>query len=180
MGEPLQSPRLLLRPPTEQDLDALARVLREPEVSRWWPGFDAARVRAELLEPDPDVTVFALEHAGQVVGAIQFGEVTDPMYRHASIDLFLSARCWGAGLGPEAIITLARHLFEARGHHRIVIDPAADNARAIRAYEKVGFRRVGTMRRYERGADGTWHDGLLMELLAEDGQLLPGPPDNSP
>jgi len=32
----------------------------------------------------------------------------------------------------------------------------------------VGFRPVGVMRRYERGADGTFHDGLLMDLLAEE------------
>jgi aminoglycoside 6'-N-acetyltransferase len=32
----------------------------------------------------------------------------------------------------------------------------------------VGFRRVGIMRRYERGADGTYHDGVLMDLLPED------------
>lgn len=39
---------------------------------------------------------------------------------------------------------------------------------SARAYEKVGFRPVGVMRRYERGADGTWHDGLLMDFLADD------------
>ena len=45
----------------------------------------------------------------------------------------------------------------------------ADNAAAIRIYEKVGFRRVGVMRSYERDADGQgWHDGLLMELLADE------------
>jgi aminoglycoside 6'-N-acetyltransferase len=49
-----------------------------------------------------------------------------------------------------------------------VIDPAADSAAAIRCYSKVGFRPVGIMRRYERGSDGTWHDGLLMDLLAEE------------
>ena len=49
-----------------------------------------------------------------------------------------------------------------------MIDPAADNAAAIRCYEKVGFRPVGIMRAYERGADGTLHDGLLMDLLADD------------
>lgn len=41
------------------------------------------------------------------------------------------------------------------------------NARAIRTYEAVGFRPVGVMRRYERGADGNWHEGLLMDLLRE-------------
>ena len=73
-----------------------------------------------------------------------------------------------AALGPEAIRLVARHLFGERGHHRLIIDPAVANERAIRAYEKVGFRRVGVMRRYERGADGTWHDGLLMDLLADE------------
>jgi aminoglycoside 6'-N-acetyltransferase len=61
---------------------------------------------------------------------------------------------------------VARWLIEARGHHRLTIDPAAGNARAIRAYERVGFRPVGVMRRYEGDLDGTWHDGLLMDLLA--------------
>ena len=49
-----------------------------------------------------------------------------------------------------------------------MIDPAADNVAAIRCYTKVGFRPVGVMRQYERGPDGTWHDGLLMEMLADE------------
>jgi aminoglycoside 6'-N-acetyltransferase len=66
------------------------------------------------------------------------------------------------------VALLVAHLIEARGHHRLTIDPAAANARAIRCYAGVGFRPVGVMRQYERGEDGTWHDGLLMELLADD------------
>jgi len=73
----------------------------------------------------------------------------------------------GTGLAREAVGLVVRHLFEARGHHRITIDPAAANERAIRCYEAVGFVRVGIMRQYERAADGTWRDGLLMELLAK-------------
>lgn len=64
--------------------------------------------------------------------------------------------------------TLARHLFVEHGHHRIEIDPAADDAAAIRCSTKVGFRPVGVTRRSERGPDGTWHDGLLMDLLADE------------
>jgi aminoglycoside 6'-N-acetyltransferase len=59
-------------------------------------------------------------------------------------------------------------LFDHRGHHRITIDPAADNHGAIRCYQKVGFRMVGVMRQYERGNDGQFHDGLLMDLLRDD------------
>ena len=75
----------------------------------------------------------------------------------------------GRGIGTEAVRRVARLLIDERGHHRITIDPAADNVAAIRAYEKVGFKPVGVMREYERDHDGTgWHDGLLMELLARD------------
>jgi len=43
-----------------------------------------------------------------------------------------------------------------------------DNDRAIRAYRAVGFGPVGVMRAYERAGDGTWHDNLLMDLLAAE------------
>ena len=44
--------------------------------------------------------------------------------------------------------------------------PHAANAAAIRCYEKVGFETVGVMRAYEQDpVDGSWHDGLLMELV---------------
>ena len=49
-----------------------------------------------------------------------------------------------------------------------VIDPAAANERAIAVYASIGFRPVGIMRSYERGPDGEWHDGLLMDMLKED------------
>jgi aminoglycoside 6'-N-acetyltransferase len=48
-------------------------------------------------------------------------------------------------------------------------DPAAANATAIRSYERVGFRPVGVMRRYQIDpASGDWADSLLMDLLAEE------------
>jgi hypothetical protein len=70
--------------------------------------------------------------------------------------------------GPAALRLAARWLVGDRGHHRLTIDPAACNERAIRAYAAVGFKPVGRMRRYERGADGAWRDGLLMDLPAEE------------
>jgi aminoglycoside 6'-N-acetyltransferase len=163
----LKGERVTLRPVRAADADRLLEILHEPEVARWWGEHDAKRVREELIEPD-DVVVYAIEVGGDVVGSIQYYEETDPDYRHASVDLFLATDAQGQGLGSEAIRVLAGHLFVTRGHHRLTIDPAADNERAIRAYERVGFRPVGVMREYERGDDGTWHDGLLMDLLASE------------
>ncbi len=114
------------------------------------------------------MVAFVIELDGELIGLVQAGEELDPDYRHASIDLFLGTAWQGQGLGADTVRTLARWLFEERGHHRITIDPAVANERAIRAYERVGFKRVGVMRRYERGVDGEWHDGLLLDLLPED------------
>ncbi|HEX6264641.1 MAG TPA: GNAT family protein, partial [Actinomycetota bacterium] len=122
----------------------------------------------EMDEFVADEHSLAIEVDGVVVGAVQYGEEEDPMYRNATIDVYLTASRHGEGLGSEAVLVLARYLIEERGHHRLTIDPAAGNRAAIRAYEKVGFRRVGGMRSYERGPAGTFHDGLLMEMLADE------------
>lgn len=108
------------------------------------------------------------ERSGDTVGLIQFAEETDTDYRHASVDLFVDPARHRQGIATDALRTLIDYLFDVRGHHRLVIDPAADNVGAIRCYAKVGFRPVGVMRAYERQADGTWADGLLMAMLATD------------
>ncbi|RBM24084.1 GNAT family N-acetyltransferase [Streptomyces sp. PT12] len=168
MRTTLRGALVTLRPATADDVPELARIRATPEVRRWWRGGDdlAAEVADELADPDAERLV--IQRAGATVGLIQWSAEEDPDYRHASIDIFIDPAVHGLGLGTDALRTLARHLVDAHGHHRLSIDPAADNAAAIACYRKVGFRGVGVMRRYERGADGTWHDGLLMDLLAEE------------
>jgi aminoglycoside 6'-N-acetyltransferase len=160
--------RVTLRPIIPADAAGLATILATPEVARWWPAYDRARVDAEYLVAQDDVSVWAILVEDRLVGLIQASEENEPEFRHASIDLFLDPGVQSQGLGPDAIRAVARHLIEDRGHHRLTIDPAADNEHAIRAYEKVGFRPVGRLRRYQRFPDGSWRDGLLMELLAEE------------
>jgi aminoglycoside 6'-N-acetyltransferase len=165
----LKGSRVTLRIPQASDAEALTRIVQEPSVARWWGVYDADRVVRELVVgDDDDVTLFLIEHEGSVAGFIQAWEESDPEFRHAGMDLFLTEGAQGQGLGPEAIRILAAYLIDVRGHHRITIDPAADNANAIRAYEKVGFRPVGRLRQYQRMPSGDWVDGLLMELLAAD------------
>jgi aminoglycoside 6'-N-acetyltransferase len=160
--------RVTLRPIAPDDAPALVAILATPEVARWWPVYDLARVEAEFLVEEPNYVVYAIVLDDRLVGLLQTHEEPEPEFRHASIDLFLDPAVHGRGLGPDAIRAVIGHLVEVGGHHRLTIDPAAENERAIRAYEKVGFRPVGRLRQYQRFPDGTWHDGLLMELLADD------------
>jgi aminoglycoside 6'-N-acetyltransferase len=165
----LRGRRVILRPVGDDDIATLRAILDEPEVARWWgPRRAGVDVAHDWLEADEDTVVLAIELDGVVVGSIQSSEEPDADYRHAGIDLFLATAVHGQGLGPDAIRAVARYLVDVRGHHRLTIDPSAANTRAIRAYASVGFRPVGVMRRYERGPDGTFHDGLLMDLLADE------------
>jgi len=161
----LRGERVRLRPFTEADVEPLAKMVAEPEIAKWWIDYDAARLRREMIDDD-EVIPFAIELDGQMIGAIAYQEENDPAYRMASIDVTVDTAHMNQGLGTEAVRTLARCLFEERGHHRLTIDPAITNDRAVRAYEKVGFRPVGIMRDYERLPDGTYRDGLLMDMLA--------------
>jgi aminoglycoside 6'-N-acetyltransferase len=158
----LRGGRVVVRPVVDADIPALEAILCEPEVLRWWMRDTWERVDEE------GSTVFAILVDGAVVGCIEYAEETDPDYRHAGVDLFVAARFQGRGIGTDALRAVLTYLVDDLGHHRVIIDPAVENARAIHVYEKLGFRRVGVMRRYERAADGTWRDGLLMELLAEE------------
>ncbi len=158
----LEGDRVRLRPLREDDLVALAAIVASPGVREWWGESGSPEdLRNEGL-------AFAIEEDGSLAGWLGFFEENDPDYRHASLDISLAPGAQGRGLGPDALRTAIRWLAGERGHHRFTIDPAAHNARAISAYERVGFRPVGVLRRYERGRDGAWQDGLLMDLVIEE------------
>ena len=109
-----------------------------------------------------------MEHQGHTIGVIQYAEEDTPEFRSAGIDIYLDPAVHGRGLGTDAVRTLARHLIDDRGHHRLTIDPAVENLAAIACYERVGFRPIGVARHYEqvRWEDGRYRYGLLMDLLA--------------
>ena len=169
----LQGDRILigqsvtLRLMTAADVEPLTGLFAVPAVATWWPGENEPRLRARLEDDDEGVGL-VIEVDGALIGFVQYFEEADPDYRHASIDIVLHPDWTDRGLGTDALRTLARHLFDDLSHHRITIDPAVSNARAIASYRKVGFRDVGVMRRYERANDGTWRDSLLMDLLVEE------------
>jgi aminoglycoside 6'-N-acetyltransferase len=132
-------------------------------VLRWWQEPEDG-----WLDDEPDMSKLTVLLDDAVIGYVQWYEESDPMYRHASIDLFLDPDFHGRGLGTEVVRRVCTQLIDERGFHRLTIDPEADNAAAIACYRKVGFRPVGVLRQYQRDRFGVWKDGLLMELLADE------------
>ena len=156
-----------LAPVAAEHRARLEELRADPGVLRWWQ-----EPRAGWLDDEPGMFKRSILLDEELVGYLQWFEETDPMYRHASVDLFLDPAFHGRGLGTEAVRLICTQLIDERGFHRLTIDPAAANEVAIAAYRKVGFRPVGVLRQYERDRFGVWQDGLLMELLA--GELVRG------
>jgi len=158
--------RLRLRPLDARDVDRLAEIVGAPGVSEWWSPLDTPEAVREDLRNEG--AAFGIEVDGDLVGWLAFNDETDRDWQAVGIDIFLAPPHQGRGLGPEALRTAIGWLAAERGRQRFTIDPAVANERAIAAYTTVGFRPVGVMRNVERGADGSWHDNLLMDLLAEE------------
>ncbi|MDQ2848692.1 MAG: GNAT family N-acetyltransferase [Actinomycetota bacterium] len=171
----LAGPGITLIPSALPHRERLLEILATPEVRRWWdePDQPEGWPADDPTEPDTVRYTIALDPGPDgepdVVGLIQYAEMNVAEYRHAGIDIFTDPAVHGRGIGKASVRTLADFLFAERGHHRLVIDPAAANAAAIGCYTSVGFKPVGLMRQYERNVDGNgWHDGLLMDLLRDD------------
>lgn len=163
----LENDVLRLRPLAAEDREAVRALLAEPAVARWWSVADDVAPEDEFFEADETLTCWAIEEGDALVGVLMASEELTPGYRSAGLDVSLTTTAQGHGLGPAAIRLAIDWLANERDHHRFTIDPRASNANAIRAYEKVGFERVGLMRQYERDTDGRLHDGLLMDLIVD-------------
>ena len=165
-ADPPTGERAQLRPVARADIGRLTEIRQSPTVVRWWGSPETESWPFD----DQQAQVRAIWVDGELEGSVQWYDNNEPRYRHAGIDLFLSPEVQGRGLGREVVALVVGHLI-SQGHHRIVIDPAVSNLRAIACYEACGFVPVGVMRRYERDNDGEgWHDGLLMEYVVEPDQ----------
>jgi aminoglycoside 6'-N-acetyltransferase len=162
----LEGARVRLRAATPADLDTVFAIASEPSVSEWWGPPMRAELADELAGGAADAVSMVVETEGAVAGLIQYHEEATPEFRHAGIDIFLGSAWQGRGLGGEAIELLVRYLFDELGHHRITIDPAAENVRAVASYARAGFEPVGVLRQYQH-LRGEWRDGLLMERLRD-------------
>jgi aminoglycoside 6'-N-acetyltransferase len=139
------------RPASARDLPRLRRWLSAPEVARWWgdPREQLEHLRADLREPRMTMRIVSFQ--GRAFAYAQDYEVHawpqthfKPLPRGSrAIDSFIG---WpsmiGRGHGPAYLSLLAQRLC-AEGAPLVAIDPAADNFRARRAYEKAGFRLAG-------------------------------------
>ena len=164
------APRYDFRPVTEADLALIAGWLAEPHVARWWTGGVEAST-AEIREAIDSVETEPLivELAGRPIAYMQSYDphleddhpYQDQPFGTLGLDLSIGPpELVNVGHGAAMLRQFVAMLFD-EGAPRVIIDPHPDNARAIRAYEKAGFREID--RRTSR-----YGDVVLMAVDAEE------------
>jgi aminoglycoside 6'-N-acetyltransferase len=141
------APSYVFRPMTAADLPLVRRWLTEAHVAEWWHDPETFEFVSGDLD-HPDMAQFIVTLGDKPLGYLQCYRMSDwhngfgPQPAGTrGIDQFIGeADMVGRGHGSAFIRAFIEQLLE-NGVPRIVIDPNPTNPRAIRAYEKAGFRR---------------------------------------
>ncbi len=152
----LETPRLGIRPYESADLDAMAAMYADPEVTALTKLGRRSRAEAEAIlagyvggwrERGYGMRALFLRPDGAYIG--ECGFFTHPTTGEAALRYALAKPYWGRGLMAEALRAVIGDGFRAAGLERIVSIVQAENAASLRLMEKVGMRVERTAREGE-------------------------------
>ncbi|MGD8399552.1 MAG: GNAT family protein [Bacillota bacterium] len=121
--------------------------------------------------PDRNYQIYAIENfQGEVIGDLELDHICWRT-RQAELRIRLGAKqYWGQGYGSEALRLILSFFLTQKRFERIYLKVYRFNRRAIRCYQKNGFKAVGILRRNQRD----WKEIILMELTQSAYRKLPG------
>ena len=166
--------RLYLRPLDATDLDLCLRWINDPLLSanlgRRRPMSRAMEVEwlAGQCKSESDLSLaIVLKETDRHIGNVGLHQI-DFANRKAEFGILIGEPdVWDQGYGTEATRLMLSHGFDQLGLHRIMLRVFPFNDRAMRVYEKLGFREEGRLREsfYRNGA---FHDTVLMSILENE------------
>lgn len=148
----LRGKKVVIRPMVREDVEKMGawRPFTDPLDSLWnvWQRSNDNYIRFQAQADDPRRRWYAVEDpAGRLIGRLSLRQIKKR--KSARLGITLGADYVGQGYGTDAICTFLAYYFRELGFQTLYLDVAAPNERAIRCYEKCGFKRVGS---HYRGA----------------------------
>lgn len=171
----IRGQKVVLRRPRADDLPHVRRWYVDPELARLTryqtrPMSDSEIelfFRSRLLAPDALAYAILELPSQRLVGFTTFSGLdadNGSVLYHITIG---EREAWNRGLGTETTALMLGHAFERLGLHRVGLTVFEFNERAIRAYEKAGFRIEGRLREAVR-RDGRFWDEITMGVLEHE------------
>lgn len=158
------------------DYAAMSGWLTDSRVLEFYDGRDCALPLKRVPEKysprvlaEEGVTACLLVLEDRPIGYLQFYAIPEESGAGGvfGMDQFVGeVELWNRGLGIRVVRLMLEYLFEVEGASRVVLDPHADNLRAIRCYEKCGFRKVKLLPAHELH-EGEYRDCWRMEATPE-------------
>ncbi|MGY4706330.1 GNAT family N-acetyltransferase [Candidatus Bipolaricaulota sp. J31] len=172
-----------LRAIERDDIPRFLRWFNDPEIRRHLTMFrplsraEEERWVESLLSRRDDI-VLAIEVKGGD-GWVHIGNMglhrIDWKNRAATLGIVIGEKSyWDKGYGAEAVRTMLRYAFLELGLNRVELEVFSFNLRALRCYQKAGFKREG-VRRQALFRDGKFHDVILMGILRSEFSPNPSP-----
>jgi RimJ/RimL family protein N-acetyltransferase len=174
----LIGPTVYLRPLERGDARTLVAWLNDPEVTRFLRAYRPMTLAAEeeflrrAAESDKDLALGVMTRAaGQFIGVAGLHDL-DGRNRHAQFGVTLGDKeSWGKGYGTEVTQLVVRYAFETLNLNRVWLHVYEYNPRALRVYEKVGFRTEGRLRQ-DTFRDGRYWDTFVMAVLRDEWEAV--------
>ncbi|WP_205600718.1 GNAT family N-acetyltransferase [Gracilibacillus sp. YIM 98692] len=170
-----QNGNLKVRNLKEKDNYLLAKWLSNPSVLEFYEGrdnpFDLDKVNKVFYTPKDDKVKCIVEFDGNEIGYIQFYQLNDETKKEYGYfnekvygtDQFIGeVEYWNKGIGTLLVTTMVKYLIEHEKADRVVMDPQTRNTRAIKCYEKSGFKKVKILPNRELH-EGKYQDCWLIE-----------------
>jgi RimJ/RimL family protein N-acetyltransferase len=164
-----------LRPLEEHDQEDLYRMKNDAEIGTMLGGFHTGRSMREInswiLKPrDPReeiIWAIADSKTDSCVGHVGLYQI-DHRIRSAEFAILIGDRAlWGQGLGKTVTTAILEFGFNSLNLNRISLEVLSTNERAIRLYEKVGFKKEGELLSAQY-KEGRYLDVVLMACLRDD------------
>ena len=151
---PLETPRLLLRPFQDSDLEAFVAYRSDPIIARyqeWEAPYSIANALAfidDMKQKQPALPgewyqiAIVLKTSRELIGDCAF-EVSVEDGQQAIIGYTLARPFQGSGYATEAVTGLLNYLFGDLKLHRVIARCDVENFASIRLLERIGMRREG-------------------------------------
>jgi RimJ/RimL family protein N-acetyltransferase len=150
----------------DRDVGLLVGNLDVPTLDQWRRMYQPSLWQGGADPSDLASYAIATRQEDLAIGMIGLRSTLLP-HRAAELSTWLGKQYWNQGYGTDAVRTLVDYGFRALKLHKVFLRVLVSNPRAIRCYEKCGFRPEG-VHRQELYLDGAWHDLMYMGILAPE------------
>ena len=169
--------KLNIRQLKESDVPLLAKWLSNPKVLQYYEGrdnpFNDVKVKNIFFTKDPSIQMCIVVYENIEIGYIQFYKLDDESkieygYENTNeviygMDQFIGEiDFWNRGIGSLLVSSMVNFLVDNQNAEKVVVDPQTWNMRAIKCYEKCGFKKIRLLPKHELH-EGEYRDCYVME-----------------